>query len=109
MATAQEIPLQPSQNQFLQTTLNGITFGLQVTWRDATNNPGWVLDLFDSNDNPLVRGMPLVTGADLMEQHQADVPGGFPGQLWVQSDFDPQAIPTFDNLGVTSHLYFIVP
>lgn len=104
MAGALEIPL-IAQNQTLTTTLAGVTYQLAVTWRDApANNGGWVLDISDENANPLVQGIAMVTGADLMAQHPEV---GFPGQLWVQSDFDPGAVPTFDNLGSGSHLYFV--
>lgn len=102
MATAQEIPLIP-QNQSFTITLGGIEYTMSVSWRDAPNsNGGWVLDLSDGVN--AIQGIPLVTGADLMAQYKYI---NFPGQLWVQSDFDTQAPPTFDNLGSSSHLYFI--
>ncbi len=103
MATVLEIPLLASQNQTFSIALAGITYQMAVTWRNAPNI-GWVLDISDSNGNPLVQGVPLVTGADLMAQYATL---GFPGQLIVQSDFDPDAVPTFDNLGSGSHLYFV--
>lgn len=66
---------------------------------------GWYMDIGDALNNPLSLGIPLITGADLLAQYAADV--GIPGQMEVQTDHDLYAVPTFDNLGVNSHLYFI--
>lgn len=102
MATAQEIPL-IAQNQTFNITLGGIAYSMAVNWRDAPAGAGgWFLDLSDGTN--IVNGIALVTGVDLMEQYGYI---DFPGQLWVQSDFDPSAVPTFDNLGSESHLYFV--
>lgn len=101
MATL-EIPLLP-RNQTFSITLAGSIYQMAVTWRDAPQG-GWVLDIADANSVPLVQGIAMITGADLMAQYATL---GFPGQLWVQSDFDPDLPPTFDNLGSGSHLYFV--
>lgn len=66
---------------------------------------GWVLDIADNNNNPIVCGIPLVTGIDLLYQYQYL---GFGGSLVVATDGNPVIPPTFDNLGTDSHLYFVV-
>jgi hypothetical protein len=66
---------------------------------------GWVVDLLDDQDNPVVSGIPLVTGANLLEQYDYL---NFGGQLIVQTDHDVDKIPTFENLGDECHLYFSV-
>jgi hypothetical protein len=99
-----EIPLAP-QPQLFSIQLAGVTYNMRLQWNDATTG-GWVLDIFDENDVPMVCGMALVTGADLLEQYGYL---GFGGALYVQSDFDVDAVPDFTNLGVNSHLYFVTP
>lgn len=97
-----EIPLSPEHQRFA-ITLAGVEYQLRVTYRDAVE-AGWILDINDSSGSPLVCGIPLITGADLLGQLQYL---GIGGQLWVATDGDPDAVPTFDNLGTLSHLYFI--
>ena len=63
----------------------------------------WVLDVADIQKNPIVSGIPLVTGADLLGQFAYL---NFGGKLIVVSDGDPFAVPTFDNLGTSGHLLF---
>lgn len=69
---------------------------------------GWILDILNSSDKPgrpIVCGIPLVTGANLLEQYSHL---GISGELWVATDADPDAVPTFDNLGQAGRLYFVV-
>lgn len=103
MTTAVEIPLSP-QAQTLQVALGGITYTFTLVWCDP--NQAWTLDIGDAQGNPIVRGIALITGADLLQQYAYLAIGGG-GQLIVQTDTDPDAVPTFANLGVTSHLYWV--
>lgn len=100
-ATAFEIPLSP-QAQSKQIALAGITYGLTVTWCGPA--ACWTLAIDDVDGNRLVGGVPLITGADLLEQYAYL---GIGGSLICQTDTDALAVPTYDNLGVTAHLYFI--
>lgn len=65
---------------------------------------GWVVDITDRTGLPMVNGITLVTGCDLLAQYRHL---GFNGQLRVQTDDAPDAVPTFVNLGNQSHLYWI--
>lgn len=105
MSATYEIPLQATP-QTLSVSLNGATYNLTVLWRAplGEGDTGWVLDIADSGGKPIIQGIPLVTGADLMAQY-AYLGLGF--SLYVQSDFDPTAAPTYDNLGQTAHLYAV--
>jgi hypothetical protein len=100
--TAYEIPLQ-SQNQQLTITMGGNVYTLQVSWNDASQ--AWVLDIGDVNNVPIIQGIPLVTGCDLLGQYEYL---GIGGALEVQTDNNSNLMPTFYNLGSTSHLYFVV-
>lgn len=69
-------------------------------------NCGWALDLYDGDTNEsLVQFLPLVTGANLLEGLDYL---GIPGYLLVYTDGDPDAIPTLQNLGIESNLYYLV-
>lgn len=93
--------------QVFTITLDQVAYQLTVLWRDAPAvGGGWVLDIADSLGAPIVTGIALVTGADLLAQYEYL---GIGGQLFVQTDYDLDAVPTFQNLGQTAHLYYVPP
>lgn len=96
-----EIPLN-GQPQRMQITLANVVYQLTVQWR---NSAGWVLDIATLAGTPIVQGIPLVTGTDLLAQYRYL---GIGGGLAVSTDADPDAVPTYANLGTASHLYFAV-
>lgn len=96
-----EIPLSPTPQSF-SINLAGVVYNLNFAYRDAPE-AGWLLDIADANGVSLVAGIPLVTGADLLAQYEYL---GIGGVLYVLSDDNAADVPTFTNLGVTSHLYF---
>jgi hypothetical protein len=102
--TVFEIPL-AAQPMTFTIPLGGVTYELTMVYRDATEG-GWSLDIDDGYGNPILCGVPLVTGADLLAQYAYL---GIGGQLWVRSDGEPDAVPTFANLGQVpgGHLYWI--
>lgn len=101
--TINEIPLS-GKSQTFQVVILNITYVFTLIWRDAAGE--WVLDIADINSNPIVQGLPLVTGCDLLGQYTYL---GLGFQLWVATDGDPDAVPTYDNLGTQSHLYVVTP
>jgi len=82
-------------------TLGSETYKINLVW----NNVGglWIMNLNDASNNPIVHGIPLVTGIGLLRQYGYL---GFEGDLFVQSNNDPDALPTYAGLGVTSQLYY---
>lgn len=96
-----EIPLSPEPQTF-RITLSQVEYQLTVIWRDADQG-GWVLDIADAQGVPILEGAPLVTGANLLSQYAYL---GIPGRLIVQTDFAPDEVPTFANLGRSSRLYY---
>ncbi|WP_405423759.1 phage baseplate plug protein [Pantoea stewartii] len=92
-----EMPLQP-QNQAFSTTIAGNIWKITVMWRAGC----WYLDLNDSTGSLIAGGIPLVTGADLLEQY-AYLNLGF--SLFVVCDADGQDYPTENDLGIGSHLF----
>lgn len=105
MSTAFQVPLQVGTPQQLSITLAGVVYQLTLVFR---NDPagGWYLDIADASNTPLLQGLPLVTGADLLAQYAYLK---FGGKLVVQTTSNPDAVPTFDNLGADGQLYFVTP
>lgn len=96
----QEIPLTPN-NQRFAISLGGQSFNMRIQWRDAA---GWLLDLMDNSGVALINGIPLVPGTDLLAQYGYLNIGG---ALVVGVDVVAEQYPTKNNLGISSHLYFI--
>lgn len=89
--------------QTFQIVLAGITYLITSKWNDS-DDAGWVLDISDQNDDPLACNIPLITGADCLSGLEYL---GIQGNLYVITSGNiPLAIPTLDNLGVDSNLYF---
>lgn len=98
-----EIPTQP-QNQQFTVSLGGTTYTMRLKWNAA--NQSWVMDLMDSQQNPILSGVPVVTGADLLAQFKYL---GIAGAVVAQSDYDADEVPNYASLGSTGHLYYLSP
>lgn len=94
---AYEIPLKPG-NQTLNINLNGTIYNMTIIWRN-----GYVLDIYDVNNNPIITGISLVTGCNLIGQYQYL---GIP-ELVIITDTTPDVVPSELTLGVSSHLAVI--
>ncbi|MCT4716768.1 hypothetical protein MUA01_17570 [Enterobacteriaceae bacterium H18W14] len=94
-----EIPLS-ADNQIFTIRLGSRQLRLRVMYRDEA---GWILDLLETDDTPIINGIPLVTSADLLAPYKHL---GLTGGLFVVSDDVAQEYPTKTNLGLRSHLYF---
>ena len=104
MTAAYELPLSAA-NQRFSITLGQVEYMLIVTWRAAIE-AGGTIDIASSAGTPIVSGVPLVTGTDLLEQYRhLEIGGG--GSLYVATDGDPDAVPTFDGLGAATKLYWV--
>lgn len=102
MSTPYEIPLTSKAQNFL-IDLASTTYSIYLFWNVAVSC--WMINLNDASGNPIIQGIPLVTGADLLAQYSYMNLGG---ALIVQTDFATDDIPTLSNLGAESHLYFVV-
>lgn len=103
MSTTYEIPLSAQQQTF-RVQLAGITYRLSVRWNGMQGI--WFIDIDTDAGAPIVHGIPMITGADLLGQYQHL---GLGGGLYVLTDGDPDALPTYDGLGTASKLYFVMP
>jgi hypothetical protein len=94
------IPALPTPQSF-GISLGGIDLNMGLSFKGAA---GWVMDVANNVGDTLLSGVPLVTGGNLLEQFEHL---GIPGGLWVQTKNAPDAVPTFDNLGVESFLFYV--
>lgn len=99
--TPYEVPLSPEPQTFI-IALAGVNYRLTTSWCGPAGH--WILDIAQTGGEPIVAGIPLVTGVDLLKQYEYL---GLGGKLFVQSAGDATAIPNFEGLGVASKLYFV--
>lgn len=103
MSTVVELPF-TAQPQSFTVRLVGVPYRVKLAWNIPLEC--WVVDFADQAGNPLCAGIPLVTGSNLLEQvAYLD----FGGQIVVISDHQPRAVPDWNSLGSTGHIYFVVP
>lgn len=99
-----KIPLS-NEPQTFQIALAGKEYACTCKY-NYTDEAGWILDFADAESGvPIVANIPLVTGVDLLDGLTYL---GFGGKLYVKTDGDDFAVPTLENLGVESNLYFEV-
>lgn len=97
------IPLTPEPQRF-NITLKEQALIMQVRWNHECES--WVFDMFEGEtETQILLNMPLVTGVDLLSQHQHL---NFSGSLVVATDGSVDTEPALENLGEESNLYYIV-
>lgn len=99
--TAYEIPLSPVPQTFL-ISLGDLQVRLTFKWNYVAGY--WVLDIEDPVNGPMVTGIPVVTGVDLLEPYGYL---GFTGQLIVQSQANIDDIPTLQTLGGDGLVFYV--
>lgn len=108
MAQAFDIPLTPGINQRFKTTLNGVEYTIDLNWNKVSKL--WVMDIYNTDITiSILRGIPLVTGTNLLGQYPYTEPGLNGGMvvMTIGPGESPDEIPTFENLGTDGHLYFV--
>jgi hypothetical protein len=90
--------------QSFEIALGGVNYTMTCRW-NAALDAGWCFDLADADSGVLiVSNVPLITGADCLSGLEYL---GIPGQMVVYTDGNELAVPTYENLGVESNLYFL--
>lgn len=97
-----EIPLNPKAESFL-IILNGKTYFFTTVWNNAGDN--WELTIQNQNEIVIASSLPLLLGVDVLSQLGYLEIGG---RLVIVSD-EIGVKPTYENLGITTHLLFITP
>lgn len=110
MSTVAEIPTFPGQPFDENVTwVDGTAYALEFKWNTVAQC--WVLDISDTAGNAIIMGIPLVTGADLLEQF-GYMPVGAQTVITVMSigpGVSPDTVPDFENLGSDGHVYLVTP
>jgi hypothetical protein len=103
MSTLYEIPLSNTPQSF-QMSLAGKNYLITSKWNDAFE-AGWTLDFADADTNTsIVSNVPLITGIDILSGLEYL---NFGGALYIYTDGNQFEVPTMENLGVQSKLYFV--
>lgn len=96
------MPLDNSPATF-QISMGGTTYQFTFKWNDSID-AGWVFDIADENNNPIICNNPLITGANLFDGLDYL---NFNGSMVVVTDgSNPFNVPTFDNLGTNCNVYY---
>ncbi|PAV02597.1 hypothetical protein CBG25_09910 [Arsenophonus sp. ENCA] len=93
-----EIPLTPTNQQFM-IKLSDTVWQFRLIWRDSA---GWVLDMLTVDNQPVIQGIPLVVGENLLAQYSHLISEG---KLVLLSDEESDI--NADTLGTTVKLYWI--
>jgi hypothetical protein len=100
--TAYKVPFTPEALR-MEVSLGGVFYIFKTYWNVPMGC--WILDIYDDVELPMVRGIPLVTGGDLVEQFEYL---GFGGMLLIWSTEGPwHALPSFTSLGENTNVYFV--
>lgn len=94
------IPLSTGAQKF-SIRLGNNALQIRLVWREAEGG-GWFIDLSDSDGNPLLAGLPLRCGHDLLEEH-AHL--GL-GKLTVSLDGESNGDPSYADMGRRMALYW---
>lgn len=97
-----KIPLSNTPQSF-EITLANVNYILTCKY-NASPDAGWIIGFADAVTNEsIVENIPLITGADLLSGLAYL---GINGSLFVYTDGNDFAVPTLENLGNESNLYF---
>ncbi len=97
------VPLSAEAQKF-KIDLAGTTYSLKLQWCGPNNT--WILDISTEAEVPILTSIPLVANVDLLEPYGYLNLGG---KLIAQTDNDADLPPAYENLGISSQLYFITP
>lgn len=99
-----EFPLTPGAQQ-MTVPVSDEQFTFRFAWSDSPEG-GWFIDILRLDGSPLVRGLPLTAGENVLQQFDYL---GISGAIYVQTDNDPLVEPTYDNLGLNGRVFFVTP
>lgn len=88
--------------QTFNISLAGTPYIMTVRWNNMDQG-GWFCDISDQSSNFLACNIPFITGADLLAGLEYL---GIDGELIIYTNGNQFTVPTLDDLGVESNLYF---
>ena len=88
--------------QRFEIELSGRGYIVQCRWN--AQGRYWFVDFADADTSEwLFMGLPLVAGVDILQQYRHLVQG----QIFIYTDGDANAPPTFENLGKEGNVYYL--
>ncbi len=99
-----EFPLSPNAQQ-MTVPIGGSELTFRFAWADSPDG-GWFVDISRLDGTPLVRGLPLTAGENVLQKFDYL---GIGGAIYVQTDADPLIEPTYDNLGLNGRVLLVTP
>jgi hypothetical protein len=105
-----QIPTQPGKPFSERVTLQGIEYLLKFDWNPVSQI--WMLEIYDSGGTvAIVRGIALVTGADLLGQFSYLTVAAHAVLMAMTTGpgISPDEEPTFTNLGIDGQLIYVSP
>ena len=97
--TFTELPL-PRGPSIFSASIKGRDFRFRFAYAN-TDGGGWYVDIGDADSNPLICGLPLTTGLNLLGQF-GYLNLGF--GLYVSVDGRPDEAPIYDDMGNALHV-----
>jgi len=97
-----EIPTSSAAQTF-QVALGGVAYQLTLRWVEA--QAAWNLDIADVYHTPILSGLPVQPGVDLLAQYAYL---GIGGSIVVANDADPASPPSYAGLGGDGRIYYVV-
>lgn len=98
---AYEIPFTAEPQTFV-ISLAGKDYRLTTAWNQEAGH--WTVDFLKPDNSPILTGVPIVPGTDLLAQHAYLSLGG---RVFVQSSGDVTKVPGFADLGNDSLVFFV--
>jgi len=95
------LPVSPSAQSFFVQLVN-ISYKITIRWNAVAI--AWIMDIATQEEVPLVSGIPIVTGVDLLAPYGYL---GIGGGLIAITEGNQDAVPTFDNLGKGGDVFFV--
>lgn len=95
------LPVSATAQSFFVQLVN-VIYKLTLRWNPVA--VCWMLDIADSEEVALVQGIPVVTGTDLLAPYGYL---GIGGGIVALTEGNPDAVPTFTNLGNGGDLFFV--
>lgn len=102
MVTFQEIPLRQGPQAFAL-GLNGTTYSFRLVYANTAGG-GWLMDIGDAAGVPIICGIPLTTGLNLLGQYAYL---GLRFGLYVKVDGMGDAAPSYEDIGNSAKLYVV--
>lgn len=102
--TTLEFPLRP-EAQEMTIQLGETSYVVRFGWGNSPDG-GWFIDITALDGTPLLLGLPLTAGENVLQQFDYL---GIPGEIRVQTDGDDLVEPTYANLGSNGKVLFITP